>query len=92
MCKIDPSGEDFNVLCTCAVRYALGRRTYMPSLVIQAIVPWLQMLKTGTLTVMDKDIADARSLGDDAIDRPLWLAFKSRVQIELERRKGNAAD
>ncbi len=92
MCKIDPSGEDFNVLCTCAVRYALERRTYMSSLVIQAIVPWLRMLETRTLTVMDKDITEARYLGDDTIDRPLWLAFQSRVQIELERRKGNAAD
>lgn len=90
MCKIDPSGEDFNVLCTCAVRYALGRRTYMPSLVIQAIVPWLRILETMTLTVMDKDITEARYLGDDTIDRPLWLAFQSRVQIELERRNGNA--
>lgn len=90
MCKIDPSGEDFNILCTCAVRYAIGRRSYMPSLVIQAIVPWLQYLENRTLVVMVRDIDEEKDLGDEHVDRPLWLAFKSRVEREIERRKGNA--
>lgn len=87
MCKIYPSEEDFNILCTCAVRYAIGRRTYMPSLVIQAIVPQLQYLEDRTLVVMARDIQEAHTLGDDIIDKPLWWAFLHRVQIELNRRK-----
>lgn len=90
---IDPREEDFNVLCTCAVRYAIGRRSYMPSLVIQAIVPHLPALETRTLTVMERDIQEAGTLGDEIIDKPLWLAFLHRVQIELsERRQDNVAD
>ena len=29
----DPSSDHFGTVCNCAVRYCLGRRTYMPSLV-----------------------------------------------------------
>ena len=83
---IDPSGEDYNVLVTCAVRFAIGRQSYMPSLVIQAVVPHLEQLETRTLRVMDRDIKEARTLGDELIDKPLWLAFQSRVQRVLWRR------
>lgn len=34
MAMIDPHDDDFGVICNCAVRYAVGRRTYMPSLVM----------------------------------------------------------
>lgn len=34
MAMIDPHDDDFGAICNCAVRYAVGRRTYMPDLVL----------------------------------------------------------
>lgn len=39
MAMIDPYNDDFGAICNCAVRYAVGRRTYMPDLVIDFITP-----------------------------------------------------
>lgn len=39
MPKIDPSDHDFGLILNCAVRYAIGRQTYMPSAVIAFITP-----------------------------------------------------
>ena len=30
---LDPTNDDFGAVCNCAVRYCLGRRSYMPILV-----------------------------------------------------------
>lgn len=30
---IDPANDNFGAVCNCAVRYCLGRRSYMPNLV-----------------------------------------------------------
>ena len=83
---IDPRGEDYNVLVTCAVRYAIGRRSYMPYLVVAAILPHLHELEDGTLLVMEHDIVGAPSLGDKDIDEPLWRNLLDEVRRERERR------
>ena len=41
---IDPSDDDFGALCNCAVRYCLGRRSYMPKLIVDYITPLLSKL------------------------------------------------
>lgn len=56
---IDKNDKDFGAILICAVRYALGRRTYMPSLVCE----WIQtsckgQLDLNTLKVLAKDIED----------------------------------
>lgn len=47
--KIDLSNDDFGAVLNCAVRYTLGRRTYMPGLVIDYIRPLLPFLSSKTL-------------------------------------------
>ena len=44
MAMIDPHNDDFGAICNCAVRYAVGRKTYMPGLVIDFITPYLSEL------------------------------------------------
>lgn len=86
---IDPFDDDFGTVLMCAVRYALGRCTYMPKLVIDFIKLYLPKLNDKTLWCFVKDIESAPSLGHEEIDKPLWLCFLADVKAEQERRKTN---
>ena len=63
--------EDFCTILICAIRYCLGRQTYMPSLVTDFIRPLLPFLDNKTLGIMEKDIRSAESYGDEHIDKPI---------------------
>lgn len=81
--------KDFETILLCAVRYAIGRRTYIPSLVIDYITPLLPYLSDNCLKLIADEIIDHSydgGLGDDMIDRPYWIEFKRRILLELERR------
>ena len=82
--------KDFEAILICAVRYAIGRRTYIPSLVIDYITPLLSHLSYNTLGLIANDITEYGKyyggLGDDKIDRPYWLNFKRKILAEMERR------
>jgi len=75
----------------CAMRYALGRETYMPGLVQDFIRAHAEALDERTRKVMIRDIREADhithydwgdidGLGDTKIDRPGWLAFKDWLE------------
>ncbi len=83
---IDPADEDFGTILICAVRYALGRHTYMPGLVQDFIRPLLPHLSRNTLFVMARDIREAPSYGDPNIDEPGWMRFLADVQKESRER------
>ena len=55
MAMIDPHDDDFGAICNCAVRYAVGRRTYMPGLVIDFITSHLSELTDKTLWCFQQD-------------------------------------
>ena len=82
--------KNFETILLCAVRYAIGRETYMPSLVIDYITPLLSHLSYNTLGLIANDITEYGKyyggLGDDKIDRPYWLNFKRKILAEMERR------
>lgn len=44
MIKISDQNNDFGAVLICAVRYCIGRQTYMPGLVIDFIRPLLSKL------------------------------------------------
>lgn len=79
--------EDFGAVLICAVRYSLGRMTYMPKLVMDYIRPLLPHLSRKTLFVMEKDIRTAGNYGSESIDKPEWMRFLAEVQKALENRK-----
>ena len=82
--------KDFETILLCAVRYAIGRRTYIPSLVIDYITPLLPYLSEDVLKLIANEITEHDTyeggLGDDKIDRPYWLNFKRKILAEMERR------
>lgn len=72
--------EDFGAVLICAVRYALGRRTYMPSLVTEYIMGHCHLtLDSNTLGVMIRDIEEQGKNGPDAYgdtwDEKTWRKF-----------------
>lgn len=88
----DPSSDYFGTVCNCAVRYCLGRRSYMPSLVCGYIVPLLPELTDKTLDCFERDIAERKRTGfdfGDSCDYETWDAFYKAVYKEIEGRKKN---
>ena len=82
--------KDFETILLCAVRYAIGRKTYIPSLVIDYITPLLPYLSEDVLKLIANEITEHDTyeggLGDEMIDRPYWLNFKRKILAEMERR------
>ena len=87
--NIDPSDDDFGAVLNCAIRYSLGRQTYMPHLVMDFTRPLLPQLSDRTLWCMARDIREAGtygSYGSSVIDEPEWMRFLEEVESEVERR------
>lgn len=84
--KTRPTPDDplMSVL-VCAVRYCLGRRTYMPDVVTRWIMASVPELPANTAKTMLRDINDQRrqyGLGDDC-DVKTWETFESWLQGRL---------
>lgn len=76
--------NDFGCIINSAVRYSLGRSSYMPSTTISFVLKYLMIMDTRTITVMIRDIGMA--LADDNLPyRDSWislkLALEDRIQI-----------
>lgn len=95
--------KDFGTICLCAMRYALGRQTYMPSLVQDFIRRHIGEIDSGTIEIMIRDIDEADKitehtmpdghvlkfdgLGDTKIDRPGWERFRAFLKERLKEKR-----
>ena len=96
--KIDLQDDDFTCILTAAIRYTLGRETYMPSLVTGFIRPLLPYLTDKALYLFERDIREAgdfaervfgdrnKAYGNVSIDKPVWDRFYAEVIAERDRR------
>ena len=79
--------KNFETILLCAVRYAIGRKTYIPSLVIDYITPLLPYLSENTLRLIANEIIEHDTyeggLGDEKIDRPYWEQFLRKIRLEM---------
>lgn len=83
-----PITDDFETILICAVRYALGRQSYMPRLVIDYITPLLPELSERALAVMERDLSDPTCYyGDPIIDKPGWIRFLNEIKNERKKRE-----
>ena len=92
MFTIETQTSDFENLAVCALRYCMGRQTYMPSLVRSAIRPHLQSLDNSTIATMIRDCEEQRKTGNwggEKIDKPKWEAWRVELEAEMKRRKEN---
>lgn len=89
--------DNFGLILNEAVRYSLGRETYVSYDTPNFIRPLLSYLSNRTICVMERDIrergedpwhkATDRPYGDPKIDEPSWLAFLKEIQNEIQARK-----
>ena len=83
--------KNFETILLCAVRYAIGRQTYIPSLVIDYITPLLPYLSDNTLRLMANEITEYEAyeggLGDEKIDKPYWIDFLRKIRLEIGGQK-----
>ena len=81
--------EDSATLCICAIRYCHGRKTYMPSLVMEIVGRHLSELSDRDIKVMYDDcrFMNLSDYGDEAIDKPNWLLWEKKLKEEVRRRE-----
>ena len=75
--------DDFGCIVNSALRYAIGRHTYMPSVVMDFIRKHIDVLDTRTIHVMIKDIereAEHESLNK----RDEWLNLRDDLKAHYE--------
>lgn len=83
---VSPGIDDLGSVLICAVRYCIGRQTYMPKVVMDFTVPLLPILNDTTILCMMRDIRDATNYGDPDIDQPDWMNFSEKINQEIGRR------
>ncbi len=78
---------EFGLIVTSAIRYAIGRMTYMPSAVCEFTLRYLPMLDNKTIFVMIRDITEVLERNKGKItDAELWLNLRAKAEEEKERR------
>lgn len=76
MITIYTPDNHFDCVLMSAVRYCIGRRTYMPETVTSWIMGFCKgKLEQKTIAVMIRDIDEAASLGDEC-DVQTWMRFR----------------
>ena len=79
--------KDFETILLCAIRYAIGRKTYIPSLVIDYITTLLPYLSEDVLKLIVNEIVQhytyEGALGDEKIDKPYWEQFLRKIRLEI---------
>jgi len=90
----------FGTICLCALRYALGRQTYMPGIVQNFIRAHISEIDQSSIKVMIRDIDEADKfriyntpggnimtidgLGDTKIDRPGWERLRDFLMEKVK--------
>ena len=78
--------EDFASIMICAIRYALGRRTYMPSVVCQFVKQRISGMSNKDLYVIIRDIKECCDYGDDC-DYKDWMSLLQAAENEYNNRE-----
>ncbi len=76
--------KDFNTLIVCAVRYALGRRTYIVSSVVDIAKENISIMQTNTKRAIINSILLTEDLGD-SFDKKKWEELFMLLRNSLEQ-------
>ena len=83
--------QDFELMMISALRYAIGRYTYMPSVTIEYIRYLIPQLSTKTLFVMQRDIDEeiehCERMGRELYMDKEWAKLAEEIGIEYEKKK-----
>lgn len=83
--------NDFGCIINSAVRYSLGRSSYMPSTTVRFVLRNLMVLDTRTIVVMIRDID--RELADEKLPyREVWVSLKIALEDRLQKIQGEGGN
>ena len=78
--------EGFGCIVNSAVRYSLGRDTYMPGIAVHFILEHMNLFDLRTVTVMYRDIQKA--LEDENLPhRETWVSLMYALETHLKRKE-----
>lgn len=87
--------RDFELMMVCALRYSIGRESYMPSITIDYIRYLIPMLSVNTLFILQRDITEEveryNRSGWDIFMKDEWLKLADDIRKEHTRRKAEEA-
>ena len=83
--------QDFELMMISALRYAIGRYTYMPSVTIEYIRYLIPQLSAKTLFIMQRDIEEEieryqRMERELYMDKE-WQKLAEEINVEYEKKK-----
>lgn len=80
------TSEGFGCIVNSAVRYSLGRDTYMPDVAVQFILDHMNLLDLRTVTVMYRDIQKALE-NENLPHRETWVSLMYALETHLKRKE-----
>lgn len=80
------TSEGFGCIVNSAVRYSLGRDTYMPDVAVQFILDHMNLLDLRTVTVMYRDIQKALE-NENLPHRETWVSLMYALETRLKRKE-----
>lgn len=87
MISIPVNADDFRFICTCTVRYALGRQSYAPSIVISFVQEYMAQMDIRAVSAMIREIKAQDYWGEeshgDRYSKRLWMALLSDLNNRL---------
>lgn len=96
MVKVHPMitiTRDFEMTIICALRYSIGRQSYMPSIIIEYIRYLIPMLSSNTLFILKRDITEEVERfmrGNwEIFMKNEWLKLADEINDEYEKRQEN---
>lgn len=78
--------EGFGCIVNSAVRYSIGRDTYMPDTAVQFILERMNLLDIRTVTVMYRDIQKAME-DENLPHRETWVSLMYALETRLKRKE-----
>ena len=78
--------EGFGCIVNSAVRYSLGRDTYMPDVAVQFILDHMNLLDLRTVTVMYRDIKKALE-NENLPHLETWVSLMYALETRLKRKE-----
>ena len=83
--------QDFELMMISALRYAIGRYTYMPSVTIDYIRYLIPQLSAKTLFVMKRDVEEEveryQRMERELYMAKEWAKLAEEIDVEYEKKK-----
>jgi len=79
------SNNDLRTLVVCAVRYALGRQTFMPSMIDEIVRRCMNRLEESTLSIIARDIDEELQMHANMCDAATWAKLRDDIRTQIKR-------